>query len=178
MLLQFTIQFTQNWIQPIIGLAVVLIYVGKNNALVHEGSGGYQYRLENTSVNTEKWQSDYNYFYSTQLDKPFRWFNRDYRTVGSFYEVSGMDQYSISGAPAFTDQSSYDFTLQPESPLIDSGGALTFTKNAGSGRDILVDDALYFTDGFGLQPGDSIRIGNGNPVSVTDVDYTNHIFNS
>lgn len=37
---------------------------------------------------------------------------------------------------------------------------------------IAVADARYFSDGFGLQSGDVIRVGNNPAVTVTAVDYT------
>lgn len=147
----------------------------KNNALVHEGEGGFQYRLENTSVNTAKWQADYNFYYSSQLDKPYRWFNKDYKTIEGLSNASGFEQHSISGAPLFTDQSTYDFTLQTGSPLIDSGGSLTLTRSSGSGKEIPVDEVWYFSDGLGLQSGDMIRVGNNLPVSIVDIDYNNQV---
>jgi hypothetical protein len=36
----------------------------------------------------------------------------------------------------------------------------------------VVDDAYFFTDGFGVTRGDIIRIGLGVPVVVTAIDYT------
>ena len=35
---------------------------------------------------------------------------------------------------------------------------------------IAISDARYFTDGWGLQPGDMVRIGD-DVVTVVDVDY-------
>lgn len=147
----------------------------KNNALVHEGDSGYQYRLENTSVKTGQWESDYNFFYSSEVEKPYRWFNKNYNSIDAFYNVSGLEQHSITGLPNFTNQAAYDFTLQAGSPLIDAGGPLTFTRNPGSGKEIPVEEVWYFSDGLGLQEGDRIRVGSNPPVVIVNIDYVNQL---
>jgi hypothetical protein len=76
--------------------------------------------------------------------------------------------------PLFVDAAGDDFHLQAGSPCIDAGGPLTTTPTAGSGTVVPVDDALYFTDGYGLIDGDVIRVG-GERVIVLDVDYDNNL---
>ncbi|MGI8738432.1 MAG: calcium-binding protein [Gammaproteobacteria bacterium] len=63
------------------------------------------------------------------------------------------------------------FRLQPGSPLINRGEALTSTRTAGFGTSVPVVDAGYFTDGFGVVDGDLVQIGANAPIGVTAVDY-------
>jgi hypothetical protein len=48
---------------------------------------------------------------------------------------------------------------------------MTLTYNSGSGRVVGVEDARYFTDGFGIGPGDYIKVGTNGIARVTHVDY-------
>ena len=63
--------------------------------------------------------------------------------------------------PRFTDLAKGDFTLKPDSPAVDRGEPLTRTWKEGSGREVQVEDARYFFDGFGIEgeQGDLVRIG-------------------
>ena len=65
----------------------------------------------------------------------------------------------------------YDFRLQAGSPAINAGADLTTTTAAGINTTVIpVVDALYFTCGHGLIPGDPIIIGNNDIVRVVSVD--------
>ncbi|MGZ3972474.1 MAG: hypothetical protein ACXVJM_21850 [Mucilaginibacter sp.] len=65
-----------------------------------------------------------------------------------------------------------DFHLKPGSPAIDTGGFLTTTTVGGSGTVIQVADAAYFTNGFGLIPGDLIQLnGQTQKARITAIDY-------
>jgi hypothetical protein len=64
----------------------------------------------------------------------------------------------------------HDFRLASGSPAIDAGAFLTTTTSAGSGTVVPVEDAGYFTDGFGTVPGDTIQIG-ASVVQVTAINY-------
>jgi len=79
---------------------------------------------------------------------------------------------NIESDPAFVDAGGDDFELQGTSPCVDAGAALTRTNGSGTGRVVTVDDALYFTDGYGIIDGDAIRIGDDS-CTVVDVDYDN-----
>src|SRR5690606_4711142 len=81
---------------------------------------------------------------------------------------------NIPAAPKFVSPSPQkpdDFALAPGSRGIDEGVPLTFTRDAGSGTTIKVQDAGYFSDGFSIVPGDRIQIGNGPAVQIVRVDY-------
>jgi len=73
--------------------------------------------------------------------------------------------------PDITNIAGKDYTLQSVSPCIDTGVNVTQTNGAGSSSTtLIVDDAQWFHDGFGLTDGDTIRVG-GSTVTVTDVNY-------
>jgi hypothetical protein len=63
------------------------------------------------------------------------------------------------------------YVLPSNSPCVDSGDFLTLTNGAGSGTNIVVLDASYFYDGYGLTAGDTIIVGSNEPVIVTEVNY-------
>jgi hypothetical protein len=67
-----------------------------------------------------------------------------------------------------------DFQLADGSGLVDAGGFLTRTKAAGSGTSVVVQDAGYFCDGFGVIPGDLVQIGANAPVRIAQVDYASN----
>ena len=66
-----------------------------------------------------------------------------------------------------------DFALRPGSPAIDAGVHLTTAASAGSGTTLVVSDAGYFIDGWGIPgvEGDSIKIEGEAPVRIVKVDY-------
>jgi len=87
---------------------------------------------------------------------------------------TGQDSNSIIQNPLFLDPLSGDFFLQSGSPCIDAGGPLTTTIGSGSGTSLSVEDARYFTDGFGIIDGDMIQVGSNDPVRVTAVNYNSN----
>lgn len=79
---------------------------------------------------------------------------------------------NVSRNPMFVDAERDNFRLRVGSPAIDAGAHLARTSAAGTRTTAVpVDDAYFFTDGFGLVQGDVIRIGANAPVRVTGVDY-------
>ncbi len=50
------------------------------------------------------------------------------------------------------------------------------TINSGTGKTLRVADAGYFTDGFGIVEGDTIRVGSNPAVRIMNINYsTNEI---
>ena len=64
-----------------------------------------------------------------------------------------------------------DFDPLPDSPVVNRGGPLTFAMSAGSGREIQVEDAGYFFDGYGIVSADWIRVGDNPPARIVAIDY-------
>lgn len=76
-------------------------------------------------------------------------------------------------ASGFADKNGYKFHLRKDSRLINAGSFLTYTNGAGNDSNtIVVDDARYFTDGWGLIDGDLIQISQVGQVRITNVDYS------
>ena len=100
-----------------------------------------------------------------------------YNIGGTSYSLSGMQSATVyedhakSANPLFTNISSGDFTLQSTSPAMNAGTFLTTTVGSGSGTTLTVADAGFFTDGFGLVPGDMIQVGSNSPVRITTINY-------
>ncbi len=68
---------------------------------------------------------------------------------------------------------SKDFNLQAGSPAIDAGTFVTVASIGGSGTTVVVEDAGYFCDGWGIPgvEGDSIKIEGDAPVGIIRADY-------
>ncbi|WP_082927465.1 OmpL47-type beta-barrel domain-containing protein [Paenibacillus oryzisoli] len=112
-------------------------------------------------------------------------FNSDYK-LWSLSEVESMSAavgtkvplfaQNMNINPLFTDPSNYNYTLQPGSPMIDSGTDLTTAIGAGSGSTSLtVNNPNYFFDGWGIdnQVGDIISVGtSANRARITNIAYT------
>ena len=72
---------------------------------------------------------------------------------------------------------SNDFHLQAGSPAIGAGTYLTTvgSGDSGSGTSLVVTDAAYFQDGYGVALGDCIAVGTAsNHVCVTTVNYSSN----
>lgn len=78
------------------------------------------------------------------------------------------------GDPKFRDARNLDFGLSADSAAVDIGVPLTETISQGSGRDIPVEDAGYFIDGYGIVDGDTIKVGS-EVVRITAVDYSRNL---
>ncbi len=92
-------------------------------------------------------------------------------TWNQYISTSGQDAHSIYMNPLFLAPESGDFRLGETSPCLNRGNFLTKTVDSGSGRIVGVEDARYFSDGFGLAAGDQIMVGKNNPAVITSVDY-------
>lgn len=112
---------------------------------------------------------DYNdYFNNRDLKVSWQGANKTWQ---QYLSASGCDNNSITQNPLFVDPANKDFTLQQNSPCIDKGGFLTKTTNSGSGKTLVVENARYFTDGFGVIDGDLIQVGSNSTVRIAKVDY-------
>jgi len=94
--------------------------------------------------------------------------------MGGFHgniEVDPMfERISQPGDPK--NMEDYSFRLQAGSPAINAGANLTYTSQPGTNTtQVHVRDALYFSCGLGLIPGDPIIVGNNDIVRVIAVDY-------
>jgi parallel beta-helix repeat protein len=98
--------------------------------------------------------------------------------------VVGADENSLVSDPLFVnapsrpvgDHSQFDFHLQSDSPGIEAGAFLTRTTSSGSGTQIPVNEAGYFTNGYGITDGDLIQLeGQTQTARITNVDYENDI---
>jgi parallel beta-helix repeat protein len=114
--------------------------------------------------------SDFNAFFNTR-PLATKW-NQSQLDWVTYQSVSGQDAHSLISAPFFEDATNFNFSLQPASPLIGKGTILARTTNAGSGKTVLVTDASYFSDGFGIGSGDRIVIGSSQ-VIIVDIDFVN-----
>lgn len=115
--------------------------------------------------------SDFNAFYNSR-HLAFQWNQSQFDWPG-YLAASGQDAHSQTSAPLFMDPSTFNFSLQPASPLIGKGMILARTTGAGTGKTVTVTDASFFSDGFGIGSGDSIMI-DSNRVNIVSIDYTNH----
>ena len=122
----------------------------------------------------------YNAFYSGETDADAFYFcDAAYqdpaeprnRSVSDFHErYPEWATGNIETEPSFTDPGNGDYTLSPDSPLIDAGGPLTHAITGGEGTILKVEDALYFSDGCGLIEPDVIRIGSMR-AEIDAIDY-------
>lgn len=115
-------------------------------------------------------ESDFNDFFNTRA-LAMKW-NQSQTDWLTYLAVSGQDTHSITDAPLFTDPVTFDFSLQPASPLIGRGAVLARTTNADSGQTVIVSDTSHFSDGFGIGNGDPIVIG-GSRTNIMAIDYVN-----
>jgi parallel beta-helix repeat protein len=134
-----------------------------------------RYDLWVGSLVTE-YKADYNNYYRSQPKSlPVNWRGTPVSWLEYTSPVNkggiGQDLHSITQNPLFFDGPNHNFHLQSNSPNIDAGGFLTQTINSGTGTNIQVADARYFTDGMGLTDGDLIKVGSNDLAKVVSVNY-------
>ncbi len=83
----------------------------------------------------------------------------------------------VTGSPTDPPNSNINLHLRPDSPCLGAGEFLTkVTSESGSGREFAVADALFFTDGYGLVPGDEIQLeGSRERMRLLHVDWRTRI---
>lgn len=116
--------------------------------------------------------SDFNDFYNAR-PLAFQW-DQAWMDWTTYRETSRQDAHSLTADPLFVNPSVFDFTLQLTSPLIGKGTALARTVGAGTGRSVVVTDAGYFSDGFGVGAGDLVRVG-ASEARIVSVDYAANV---
>lgn len=68
------------------------------------------------------------------------------------------------------------FALQTGSPCVEAAVDLTTAVGSGSGTSLTVADASYFSDGFGIVPGDYIQIGLASTsVQISSINYSTNV---
>lgn len=119
---------------------------------------------------------DYNNYYKSTRDLQIAWDNGTIYGWDDYLEKSHHDNNSIVSDPLFVNAvtPTWNFYLDSDSPAIDRGGFLTTAFDNGSGTMLVVEDARYFSDGYGVVAGDLIKIGAVDPVTVTRVNYDNN----
>jgi hypothetical protein len=95
----------------------------------------------------------------------------DVTAAQSSYPSLYMDNIALN--PEFENASDHNYLLQDGSEMIDAGSFLTSAAGTGSQSDqLVVTDASYFSDGFGLKSGDLIQFEDQNDgVAVTGINY-------
>lgn len=70
------------------------------------------------------------------------------------------DNALTEDSPGFVDEAAFDLHLSEGSPMIDAAAFVARTMSAGEGAQLVVDDARYFFDGFGIpgEEGDRVQL--------------------
>ena len=85
---------------------------------------------------------------------------------------------NVDTDPFFANEEADDYRLRAGSPCIDAGQSLAKAREAGSDRQLPVDDARWFYDGFGIpgEEGDLVFIGpKKKPAQVVQVDIESNV---
>jgi hypothetical protein len=95
--------------------------------------------------------------------------------MGHIYNQGAFlsDPGNVVGDPKFLSYAGNDFHLQSGSPAISAGTYLTSVAagDSGSGASLVVNDATYFQDGYGLVNADWIRVGASTVAQIASIDY-------
>jgi hypothetical protein len=161
--------------------------VFKNNILYKSVMTGYASSLEGQPIQVlagqlQGYQFDTNNIFGTAAGQQFTITNGNRTgTSGAQNNLAGWQQSypqlfvrNVEVNPLFVSEGARDFHLQSASPMIDAGTFLTRTAGAGSGTSLVVTDASYFMDGFGIpgEVGDMVQLqGQSQAARVVRVDY-------
>lgn len=135
----------------------------------------YQNREYEISINIGGQRKD-NYFVSNNISgAPLRYLSKTTNLSQLHSEYPKQFINNLSLEPYFVNADKRNFRLRPSSPLIDKGSFLTRTVASGDGKKIIVEDAHYFMDGWGIIEGDLIQLeGQTARRKITNVDYDNN----
>jgi parallel beta-helix repeat protein len=115
--------------------------------------------------------SDYNIIFNTR-NLAVNWQHKKLSWI-QYLSRSGQESHSMTEKPLFVGPGVGDFRLEKFSPGIDRGDFLTRTSGPGNGNVLKVENASFFTYGFGVIAGDYIKVGTNKAVKITNVDYEN-----
>ena len=148
--------------------------VWKNNIFVHDNEDLANFHdIYREQTPGDGLVLDGNLYYSTTAQQQY-WYPEigGFDSLAAWQAGSDQDLAGIFAPPGFEDAAQGNLTPTENSNAVDAGVALTEAIEDGSRTTQLrVADARYFSNGFGLQPGDAIQIGENSQASVTDVDY-------
>jgi hypothetical protein len=154
----------------------------KNNIIYNNGGTWYQTQKDGdwpaasknqqmkvqVSLNVRDNFFSNNIFYKSDV-KRIMWVNDAYYTVEQVQEGNRkLYKGNLQTDPLLDPKS-----LRPRggSPVKDAGADLTtITSPSGSGTKITVEDAYYFSDGWGLVTGDTVQIDNQH-ATIKAIDY-------
>ena len=108
------------------------------------------------------WSQSYNLYYSSNGNMSF--------SGAASNETGAVKNQN----PLLVNPANNDFSLQEDSPAIDSGGPLTnvASGDSGSGTSLIVDDANFFQDGWAGADPDWIAVGTtSNVVQILSINY-------
>jgi parallel beta-helix repeat protein len=114
------------------------------------------------------------YYYWDEVDFT-EWKNRLLTVLG----LIATDQNSSTENPSFQSspvepvgEGPFDFSLQSNSQAIDRGLFLTRTLSSGSGTLLPVENARFFSDGYGVTAGDEIQLAStGQRGTILSIDF-------
>ena len=179
---QYTTNATTKMVMDYTGnKSVIGMNYGTNNTflnnLLHGNGSNWWYKLPANNI----------YFYSgsiadnhwgaqwtntTNGDPLFYYITTNYTTLIT-NKVSVVSPYQVTGlgSPWDAPFTSFNLRLQSNSPCLGTGQFLTtITSPSGTGTTFTVGDAQFFTDGFGMVPGDTIQFqGTGQTAVIQQV---------
>ena len=94
---------------------------------------------------------------------------------GNWIQAGDPGFADLSGPADPDDPTAPNFQLRSDSPCIDAGSFLTHVAATGSGRDIPVADAGFFSDGRGIVRPDEIQLEDGDRVEIIAIDYERNV---
>ena len=130
--------------------------------------------VRHTAEDDSQWYINGNLWHSANPDRA-RWemLDQNYTSWATFSAAWDRDG-QWNQVPRFEDEAKNDFRLKDGTPGSGKALPLTFTTNRGVDSDtILLKDARWFSDGFDVQGGDRIRVGEAE-TTIQSVDWANN----